>query len=105
MVEPKGDGPLATVGMFYDILPGREGDFEEKFHQVVTAMEDQPGHLRTVLYREVDRPRSYAVLSEWDSRGAFRTFIGSDAFRAVTDWGKAGILESRPRHRVFGHED
>lgn len=92
---------LATVGMFYDVLPGREAEFEGKFARVVQAMTEQEGHRSTVLYRRVDRPRSYAILSEWDSSAAFQAFIGSDTFRAVTDWGKAGILESRPRHRVF----
>ena len=95
---------LATVGMFYDVIPGRERDFEEKFQQVVAAMADHAGHVRTVLYHQVDSPGSYAILSEWDSRDAFRAFIGSDAFRSVTDWGKAEILRSRPRHRVFGSE-
>ena len=92
---------LATVGMYYDVVPGREADFEEKFARVVTAMGSQAGHLRTTLYRQVDRPRSYAILSEWESSEAFRAFIGSEAFRSVTDWGKAGILESRPRHKIF----
>ncbi|MGD8377400.1 MAG: antibiotic biosynthesis monooxygenase [Acidobacteriota bacterium] len=99
-----GKATLATMGMFYDVLPGRETEFEEKFARVVQAMREQDGHRDTVLYRRVDRPGSYAILSEWDSPAAFQAFIGSDTFRAVTDWGKAGILAGRPRHRVFADE-
>jgi len=96
-----GSAAVATVGMFYDVLPGREAEFEEKFARVVEAMTEQEGHRNTVLYRQVDKPRSYAILSEWDSSAAFQAFLGSATFRSVTDWGKAGILETRPRHRVF----
>lgn len=93
---------MVTVGMFYDVVEGRESDFEEKFDRVVAVMSDQPGHVRTTLYRQVRGEGNYAILSEWSSREAFQTFVASETFRQVTAWGKAGILAGRPRHRIFG---
>ena len=96
---------MVTVGMYYDVVPGRERDFESKFEKVVQVLEDEPGHVQSLLYRQVKRPNSYVIFSEWQSREAFTRFIRGDLFRRVTDWGKAEVLESRPRHRVYGQEE
>ena len=77
---------------------------EEKFEGVLQALEGQPGHVRTILYRQVRNPRSYAIFSEWESREGFSTFVGSELFRRVTDWGRDQILEGRPRHEIYGPE-
>jgi len=95
---------MITVGMYYDVRPGKEGTFEEKFEAVAKVLEGQPGHVQSFLYRQAKQPNPYAILSEWDSQEAFTAFIRSDLFRQVTDWGKAGILEARPRHKVYGRE-
>ncbi|HBL47533.1 MAG TPA: antibiotic biosynthesis monooxygenase, partial [Planctomycetaceae bacterium] len=40
---------------------------------------------------------------EWSDEQAFKDFIQSDAFRAVTNWGKEEILSDRPRHKIYKH--
>lgn len=95
---------MITVGMYYEVLPGREKEFEEKFEAVANALEGQAGHVRSLLYQQVKKPNSYTILSEWDAKDDFTAFIKSDAFRAVTDWGKAEILAGRPSHKVYGRE-
>ena len=95
---------MITVGMYYDVVSGKESVFENKFEEVARVLDGQPGHVRSLLYRGVQQPRSYAILSEWESEDAFTTFIRSETFRAVTSWGKDGILEGRPRHKVYGRE-
>ena len=92
---------MITVGMYYEVVPGRERDFEEKFDEVLGVMRDQEGHTKSLLFRQVGKENSYAILSEWNSQDAFTAFIGSDLFRQVTDWGKSGILAGRPRHDVY----
>jgi len=92
---------MVTVGMYYVVIPGKEGEFEERFGEVLDALERQPGHVRTALYHQVKRHNIYAILSEWDSREEFTTFLKSDLFREVTDWGKASILAGRPRHEIY----
>ena len=83
---------MITVGMYYDVLPGKEKEFEEKFEAVTDTLEGQAGHVQSLLYQQVKKPNSYTILSEWKAQEDFMTFIRSDAFRAVTDWGKAEIL-------------
>lgn len=95
---------MITVGMYYDVKLGKEGEFEEKFEAVAGALDGSPGHVQSLLYQQVKKANSYTILSEWDSQDAFMAFIKSDAFRQVTDWGKAEILEGRPRHKIYGRE-
>lgn len=92
---------MITVGMYYDVVPGKESEFEAKFDRVLEAMQDQSGHVESLLFRQVRHEGRYAILSEWESHGAFQTFLGSDLFRRVTDWGRSGILAGRPRHSVY----
>jgi len=93
---------MVTIGMNYEVLPGREADFEEKFRAVLELFARDSGHRRSRLYRDVDAPGSYLIHSEWETREAFTTFLRSDEFREVTAWGKEQILAGRPQHRVFG---
>ncbi|MHC4066470.1 MAG: antibiotic biosynthesis monooxygenase family protein [Planctomycetota bacterium] len=93
---------MVTVGMNYRIVQGKEGVFENAFTKVVHAMRKAPGHAQTRLYREVDDAGHYLIVSEWNDKSAFESFIASDAFRAVADWGKEQILAARPEHQVYG---
>jgi len=95
---------MITVGMYYEVIKGKESEFEEMFESVANALNGSPGHTQSLLYRQVKKYNSYTILSEWDSEEAFKTFIQSDEFKNVTDWGKTEILQGRPRHKVYGRE-
>ncbi len=96
---------MITIGMYYEVLPGKEVLFEEKFNAVLEAMKTGfPGHKESHLYKRVDDAGSYAIISEWDTQDAFSAFMKSEAFRAVADWGKAEILRGRPRHHVYKNQ-
>jgi heme-degrading monooxygenase HmoA len=94
---------MVTVGMNYHVLPGKQGDFEAKFQAVITALKAAPGHTSSTLWKDVADDASYLITSEWNDEQAFREFIQSDAFRAVTNWGKEQILSGRPQHKVYKH--
>jgi heme-degrading monooxygenase HmoA len=92
---------MVTIGLYYDLLPGKGQEFESKFAQVVEAMKGVRGHKQSFLYRRVDDPDSYAIVSEWENRDDFVSFIRSDAFRQVTTWGRENVLRHAPRHKVY----
>lgn len=92
---------MITVGMNYHVIPGKEQDFEEKFAGVVAALEAAEGHSSSTLWKDVTDGASYLITSEWSEEEAFTSFIGSDAFRQVTNWGKEQILAGRPRHKIY----
>lgn len=92
---------MVTVGMYYDVLPGQGEAFRAKFAAVVAALRGAEGHRSSYLYQRVDDPDSYAILSEWADPQAFHAFIRSDAFRAVTAWGRAEVLRNPPRHKIY----
>jgi heme-degrading monooxygenase HmoA len=92
---------MITVGMHYDVREGKEKAFEEGFAAVERALRAAPGHTSSRLYRDVAKPRSYLIYSEWSAVEDFQKFLKSEAFRAAVTWGKEEILEGRPRHQVW----
>jgi heme-degrading monooxygenase HmoA len=66
-------------------------------------MQSMPGHTESHLYKDVSKPNSYLIVSDWNDKGAFDSFVRSDAFAKVTNWGKEQILAGRPKHQVYTH--
>ena len=94
---------MVTVGMNYHVLPGKQADFEQKFAAVIGALRAAAGHTNSTLWKDVVDDASYLITSEWSDEDAFKQFIGSDAFRSVTTWGKEQILSDRPQHKIYKH--
>lgn len=92
---------MVTVGMNYDVLPGKEEVFERAFKSVLGVMKDSPGHTDSHLYKNVDKANSYLIISDWNDKAAFDAFVKSEAFAKVTNWGKEQILAGRPKHQVY----
>lgn len=87
--------------MNYRVIPGKGETFERAFEAVLKVMREMEGHTESHLYKDVAEPESYLIVSDWGSREAFDTFIKSDQFRKVTDWGKEQILAGRPKHEIY----
>lgn len=92
---------MVTVGMNYVVLPGKEDVFERAFQHVLEVMKTMEGHSESHLYRDVHAPHSYLIISEWNERAAFDSFVRSEAFAKVVNWGKEQVLASRPKHQVY----
>lgn len=93
--------PMITIGMNYQVLPGKEEVFERAFNSVLETMRTSPGHTQSHLYKDVQAQNSYLIISDWNDKQAFDTFVKSEAFAKVTNWGKEQILAGRPKHQVF----
>jgi heme-degrading monooxygenase HmoA len=92
---------MTTIGMHYDVVTGKEEEFERGFLGVIEQLKSVPGHVESHLYEDVQSVGSYVILSQWESQDAFTAFLRSDAFKQVTAWGRAEILRGRPRHNVY----
>ena len=92
---------MVTIGMNYEVLPGKEATFENAFRKVLGVMNDTAGHTDTHMYRDIDKSTSYLIVSQWSDKHAFDSFIQSDAFRQVANWGKEQILAGRPTHDYY----
>lgn len=94
---------MVTIGMNYYVRPGKERVFEDACRRVIETLRQAEGHDESKIYRCVeDGDPEYLVVSRWHSEDAFRAFIGSDAFRKVTNWGAQNILTGPPRHTTYG---
>ena len=92
---------MITVGMNYKVLQGKEGQFEKVFANVLQSLATMEGHEKSALYKDVHDVQSYLIVSEWSSEDAFRSFIESDQFKKVVNWGAEQILSGRPVHTVY----
>ena len=96
---------MVTIGMNYNVLPGKEETFENAFNKVVKAMEGIDGHSTTHMFCDINDHQHYLIVSEWSSKPAFDEFIASDTFKNVANWGKEQILSGRPSHEVYGGQE
>jgi len=87
--------------MNYHVIEGKQQDFEDKFAAVIAALNAAEGHTSSTLWKDVADGASYLITSEWNDENAFTEFIRSEAFRAVTNWGKEQILSGRPQHKIY----
>ena len=92
---------MTTIGMQYEVIPGKEEEFKKGFIGVLEHLKSVPGHTESHLYEDVQSAGSYLILSQWETFEAFDAFLKSDAFKQTVSWGKAEILRSRPRHKVY----
>jgi len=92
---------MITIGMNYKVLPGKEEPFERMFNNVLHSLESVTGHSKSALYRDVNALQSYLIVSEWASEDAFHTFVQSERFKSVVEWGKENLLADRPVHTVY----
>lgn len=95
---------MTTIGMHYEVVPGKEQEFEQGFVNVIEHLKTVAGHVESHMYEDVQSVGSYVILSTWESKESFQAFLQSDAFRQVTAWGKAEILRSRPKHKVYANQ-
>ncbi|HIF93375.1 MAG: antibiotic biosynthesis monooxygenase family protein [Myxococcales bacterium] len=96
---------MVTIGMNYFVIPGKEQIFEDACTKVIETMRDIGGHETSSLYRQIgDAEPIYLIVSRWTEESAFKEFIGSDAFKKVTNWGALNILSGRPQHTTYQHD-
>jgi heme-degrading monooxygenase HmoA len=92
---------MTTIGMHYEVIPGKEKEFETGFLGVLEHLKSVAGHTESHLYENVAVEGSYLILSQWKTKQDFEAFIHSPEFAKVVSWGKAEILRGRPRHKVY----
>ena len=95
---------MITVGMNYEVIEGKEQEFESVFAKVLEVMKGMEGHGESHLYKDVADLNSYLIVSEWTSEKAFDDFIASERFKNVTGWGKEQVLKGRPKHEIYGRQ-
>jgi heme-degrading monooxygenase HmoA len=95
---------MTTIGMHYDVVPGKEEEFERGFVGVLEHLKQVQGHVESHMYEDVQSVGSYVILSQWATKEDFERFMQSPEFRQVVAWGKAEMLRGRPRHKVYSHQ-
>ncbi len=93
---------MVTIGMNYQVIPGKEQIFEDACANVVKTMQEIEGHDTSEIFKSVSaKTPAYLIVSRWQSEDAFQSFVASDAFKKVTSWGAQNVLAARPRHTTY----
>lgn len=92
---------MITIGMNYQVIEGKELEFENAFEAVANALQKAAGHTKSTLYKDCKQAGNYLIMSEWSDEAAYQDFVRSDAFRNVTNWGSSNILSGRPSHQLY----
>ena len=92
---------MTTIGMHYDVIPGKEEEFEKGFLGVIEHLKTVAGHSESHMYEDVASVGSYVILSQWETKEAFEAFMRSEAFLKVVAWGKTEMLRGRPKHKIY----
>jgi heme-degrading monooxygenase HmoA len=95
---------MTTIGMHYEVVPGKEEEFEKGFLGVLEHLKTLPGHVESHMYEDVASVGSYVIMSQWESKEPFDKFMRSPEFGKVVAWGKAEMLRGRPRHKIYTGE-
>ena len=72
------------VLVFAQIKPGFEEAFEAGWAEIDREVSKTPGYIRSELLRRTDRPSSYVLLSEWESREHFLAWEDRPVHRGTT---------------------
>ena len=91
---------MVTFGLNYDVKEGHVKEFEDYSLKVIAAMDGMKGHVETRLYKDVAKPNSLMIYSNWESPEDFRTFMQCDAFKTAQRENK-DILEGPPKHSIY----
>lgn len=95
---------MTTIGMHYEAIPGKEAELKKGFLGVLEHLKTVAGHIESHMYEDVASVGSFLILSQWETKQAFEAFLKSPEFVSVVAWGKAEILRSRPRHKVYTNQ-
>jgi heme-degrading monooxygenase HmoA len=87
---------MFTIGLGYEVIEGKQADFEAGFERMQRLMQLSPGHQHSRLYRDVAGRCTYLIVSQWKTQALYESFIGSPQFRGIVDWARAGIVASKP---------
>ena len=91
---------MITFGLNYDVKTECVAEFVEIANKTLSVMDGFDGHVKTVLYSNVQKPNSFMIYSEWQSDEQFRSFVRSDAFKQVQTM-SVHTLENRPKHSLY----
>ncbi|MCK6471481.1 MAG: antibiotic biosynthesis monooxygenase [Planctomycetes bacterium] len=91
---------MVTFGLNYDIKPDRVKEFEDYSLKVIEAMQGMKGHVETRLYKDVAKPNSLMIYSNWESPEDFKAFMGSDAFKGAQNHSR-DMLAGPPKHNMY----
>lgn len=72
---------MLVVANRVPVASGWEETFEERFRQRAGQIDKQPGFVSMQILKPQSDDTPYVVLTTWQDRAAFDTWVGSDDFK------------------------
>jgi heme-degrading monooxygenase HmoA len=91
---------MVRATLYVTIKAGREDEFVQVWREISQKVRGASGNLRQALLRDPDDPRSFVVMSDWESREAFTRFERSPEQDELT----APVRDLRETGRMTVHD-
>jgi heme-degrading monooxygenase HmoA len=86
----------------FQVMPGKEDEFEEIWRRRETYLEGVPGYVRFALLKSQMTPGEYVSHSTWKDRQSFVDWSQSEAFQKAHRQGSlAGVLQGPPMPGMY----
>ena len=94
--------PIFVAMNHFTVDPARCDEFEARWRERETYLDEVPGFLRFDLLRG-DEPGAYVSHSTWESRATFEAWTRSEAFRKAHQQARMpeGVLRGHPKLQTF----
>lgn len=82
------------------MVPGREALVKKLMLEVEHSVRKQPGFIRGEVLKDVNKPNSYMILTEWESQKHLSTWFGTDFYKNQTQQLNS-ILQKPSGYRIL----
>jgi heme-degrading monooxygenase HmoA len=95
--------PIFIAMNQFDVDPSRGEEFEARWRERETYLQEVPGFLRFALLKSGDGSGRYLSHSTWESRAAFEAWTRSEAFRQAHQQARMpnGVLRGHPQLATY----
>jgi quinol monooxygenase YgiN len=75
---------MVRATLVMQIKAGKEEEFQQAWQSIAAEVRRAPGNVRQALLRDPEKPNSFVLTSDWESREAFSRFERSPEQDALT---------------------
>ena len=81
---------MLTMTVIAKVKPEKQQEFRHAISSLYSTGEGEKGLKKSTLYQEVDDPRGFRLIAEWETRKDLERFLRTEKFRVLL--GALGVL-------------
>ena len=75
---------MLTMTVIAQVKPEKQQEFRDAISSLYnTRQEEERGLMKSTLYQEVDDPRGFRLITEWETQKDLEGYLGAEKFRVL----------------------